>query len=59
MIVYPAIDLHDGKVVRLMEGDPDRKTIFSDDPVATAKTWVEQGAEWISYGEFGWCIRQC
>lgn len=47
MIVYPAIDLRGGKVVRLMEGDPDRQTIFSDDPVATAKKWVEQGAEWI------------
>ncbi|GAB5492152.1 MAG: 1-(5-phosphoribosyl)-5-[(5-phosphoribosylamino) methylideneamino]imidazole-4-carboxamide isomerase [Phototrophicaceae bacterium] len=47
MIVYPAIDLRGGKVVRLMEGDPNRQTIFSDDPVATAKNWVDQGAEWI------------
>ncbi len=47
MIVYPAIDLRGGKVVRLMEGDPDRQTIFSDDPVATARNWVEQGAKWI------------
>lgn len=47
MIVYPAIDLRGGKVVRLMEGDPNRQTIFSEDPIATAKNWVEQGAEWI------------
>lgn len=47
MIVYPAIDLRGGKVVRLMEGDPDRQTIFSENPIETAKAWVEQGAEWI------------
>ncbi len=47
MIVYPAIDLRGGKVVRLMEGDPDRQTVFSDNPVDTAKQWIEQGAEWI------------
>ena len=47
MIVYPAIDLRGGKVVRLMEGDPDRQTIFSENPVETAKTWIDQGAEWI------------
>ena len=33
MIIYPAIDLRGGKVVRLKEGDPNRQTIFSDDPV--------------------------
>lgn len=47
MIIYPAIDLRGGKVVRLMEGDPNRQTIFSDDPIQTAKEWIEQGAEWI------------
>ena len=47
MIVYPAIDMRGGKVVRLMEGDPNRETVFNDDPVAQAKTWVEQGAEWL------------
>ena len=35
MIIYPAIDLRGGKVVRLREGDPKRQTVFSDDPVAT------------------------
>jgi phosphoribosylformimino-5-aminoimidazole carboxamide ribotide isomerase len=47
MIVYPAIDMRGGKVVRLLEGDPNRQTIFNEDPVAQAKEWVEQGAEWL------------
>ncbi|MCY3977254.1 MAG: 1-(5-phosphoribosyl)-5-[(5-phosphoribosylamino)methylideneamino] imidazole-4-carboxamide isomerase [Chloroflexi bacterium] len=47
MIIYPAIDLRGGKVVRLREGDPKRQTIFSDDPVATAQTWIDQGATWL------------
>ncbi|MBZ0277732.1 MAG: 1-(5-phosphoribosyl)-5-[(5-phosphoribosylamino)methylideneamino]imidazole-4-carboxamide isomerase [Anaerolineae bacterium] len=47
MIIYPAIDLRQGRVVRLKEGDVNRQTVFSDDPVATAKTWIEQGASWI------------
>ncbi len=47
MIVYPAIDLRGGKVVRLKEGDPNRQTVFSDDPVQTAKQWIGQGAQWI------------
>ncbi len=47
MIIYPAIDLRDGKVVRLREGDPRRQQTFSDDPLSTAKQWIDQGAEWI------------
>jgi phosphoribosylformimino-5-aminoimidazole carboxamide ribotide isomerase len=47
MIVYPAIDLRGGKVVRLLEGDPERQTVFSEDPVNTAQQWQEQGAEWL------------
>lgn len=47
MIIYPAIDLRGGKVVRLKEGDPSQQTIFSDNPVETASTWQAQGAEWI------------
>jgi len=47
MIVYPAIDLRGGKVVRLREGDPNRQTVFSDDPVATALGWIADGAQWI------------
>lgn len=47
MIIYPAIDLRGGQVVRLREGDPGQQTVFSNDPIATAKQWIEQGAEWI------------
>ncbi len=47
MIIYPAIDLRSGKVVRLKEGDPNRQTVFSEDPIATAKEWLAQGAAWI------------
>lgn len=47
MIVYPAIDMRSGKVVRLREGKRDQQTVFSDDPVAIASQWVEQGAEWL------------
>lgn len=47
MIVYPAIDLRDGKAVRLVEGDFDRETVFDADPVEAALRWQEAGAEWI------------
>jgi phosphoribosylformimino-5-aminoimidazole carboxamide ribotide isomerase len=47
VIIYPAIDLRGGKVVRLKEGDPARQTVFSDDPVATAARWRDEGAEWL------------
>lgn len=47
MIIYPAIDLRSGKVVRLKEGDPNRQTVFSDNPVVTAEQWLAAGAQWI------------
>ena len=47
MIVYPAIDLRDGMVVRLRHGDPTRQTTFSDDPLATAQRWQDEGARWL------------
>ena len=47
MIIYPAIDLRGGKVVRLREGDPSRQTVFSDNPIATAQQWIDAGAQWI------------
>lgn len=45
MIVIPAIDLKDGKCVRLEQGLMDRDTVFNDDPGAQARTWQDQGAE--------------
>ncbi len=47
MIVFPAIDLRRGQVVRLRQGDPQAATTYSDDPVATALRWQEEGASWI------------
>lgn len=47
MIIYPAIDLRGGRVVRLKEGDPNRQTVFSDDPLQVVRLWVDQGAAWI------------
>src|SRR5210317_227063 len=45
MIVFPAIDLKDGEVVRLAEGDMDRATVYGDDPAAQAMIFAEVGAE--------------
>jgi phosphoribosylformimino-5-aminoimidazole carboxamide ribotide isomerase len=47
MIVIPAIDLRDGKCVRLTQGDYDRETVFDDDPVAVARRWQDAGASWL------------
>jgi phosphoribosylformimino-5-aminoimidazole carboxamide ribotide isomerase len=44
MLLIPAIDLKDGKCVRLQQGDMSTATVFSEDPVAMARHWVEQGA---------------
>ena len=47
MKIIPAIDLMDGKVVRLYKGNPNKKTIYSEDPVAVAKKWEQNGADLI------------
>ncbi len=44
MLVIPAIDLKDGKCVRLRQGRKEEETVFSDDPLAVADRWVEAGA---------------
>lgn len=46
-IVYPAIDLRGGQVVRLKEGDPARMTAYGDDPADTARRWLETGVQWL------------
>lgn len=46
-IIYPAIDLRRGQVVRLRQGDPAAQTTFGDDPAAVARRWAERGAEWL------------
>ena len=47
MLIIPAIDLYDGKVVRLTRGDPARSTVYSDDPIAIANKWKSEGAQFI------------
>ncbi|MAM24146.1 MAG: 1-(5-phosphoribosyl)-5-[(5-phosphoribosylamino)methylideneamino]imidazole-4-carboxamide isomerase [Rhodobacteraceae bacterium] len=47
MILYPAIDLKDGKAVRLIHGEMDSATVFNDDPAAQARSFVEAGCEWL------------
>ncbi len=47
MLIIPAIDLKDGKCVRLSRGKKEHETVFSDNPVHVAKTWKEQGAEYL------------
>ena len=45
MIVIPAIDLKEGKCVRLEQGLMDKDTVFNDNPAAQARAWQDQGAE--------------
>jgi phosphoribosylformimino-5-aminoimidazole carboxamide ribotide isomerase len=45
--IYPAIDLRNGRVVRLQYGDPKKQTIFGNDPAAMGRKWVAAGAEWL------------
>jgi phosphoribosylformimino-5-aminoimidazole carboxamide ribotide isomerase len=45
--ILPAIDLRDGRCVRLQQGDYARETVFGADPAAMAQRWVEQGAAYL------------
>lgn len=47
MLIFPAVDLRDGQVVRLTEGDYDRMTVYGWDPLAAARSFREAGAEWL------------
>ena len=47
MLIIPAIDLKDGKCVRLFQGEMDRETVYFEDPVAAARHWVNQGANFL------------
>lgn len=47
MYLFPAIDLRDGKVVRLTQGDYDRQTTYGDDPLAVARSYEEAGCTWL------------
>jgi phosphoribosylformimino-5-aminoimidazole carboxamide ribotide isomerase len=45
--LYPAIDLRKGRCVRLFQGDFDQETVYGDDPVSVARSFVEAGAPWV------------
>jgi len=47
MIIYPAIDLKDGKCVRLYKGDMARDTVYNDDPAAQGLEWARAGFSWL------------
>ena len=47
MIIFPAIDIKKGNVVRLAQGNFDEVTEYSGSPVAMAKLWEKKGARWL------------
>ena len=47
MILFPAIDLKDGRCVRLKQGEMAQATVFNDDPAAQARTFEQQGFRWL------------
>ena len=47
MILYPAVDIYRGKAVRLVEGDFDAQTVYHDDPLEAARSWVAAGARYL------------
>jgi phosphoribosylformimino-5-aminoimidazole carboxamide ribotide isomerase len=47
MILYPAIDLKDGRAVRLLRGEMDSATVFAEDPAAQARAFADAGCEWV------------
>ena len=47
MILYPAVDIRGGKAVRLTHGRFDAETVYNDDPLAAARSWVDAGARFL------------
>jgi phosphoribosylformimino-5-aminoimidazole carboxamide ribotide isomerase len=47
LTLYPAIDLKDGRCVRLRRGEMDQATVYADDPTAQAVTWRDAGFQWL------------
>lgn len=46
-IIYPAIDIRNGKCVRLIQGDYNQETVYNEQPVEVAKQWQQKDADWI------------
>ena len=47
MQIFPAIDLSEGHVVRLYQGDYEKKTVYGNDPCAVAREFLEKGAKFV------------
>jgi phosphoribosylformimino-5-aminoimidazole carboxamide ribotide isomerase len=47
MLIIPAIDLKDGRCVRLLQGEMDKETVYFEDPIAAAKHWLAEGAKFL------------
>src|SRR5271165_1872115 len=47
MLIFPAIDLMGGQVVRLRQGKAAEKTVYSDDPVGMAQRWADEGGDYL------------
>ena len=47
MIIFPAIDMHNGRCVRLLQGRIEDETIYSEDPIMVSQEWQHQGASWL------------
>ena len=58
MILIPAIDIKDGQVVRLFQGDFGKQTDYDPYPLMAAKRWVDMGAKWLHFSRSGWCEKR-
>jgi phosphoribosylformimino-5-aminoimidazole carboxamide ribotide isomerase len=59
MMIIPAVDIKNGKCVRLFQGRMDAETVFSDDPAAMAKRWENEGAKLIHVVDLDGAIEKC
>ena len=56
MILYPAIDLKDGKAVRLLRGDMNKSTVFNEKPVKQALTFGKPTLSMVAFSRPKWCF---
>lgn len=47
MLIFPAVDIKDGRCVRLVQGKKEEVTVYSQDPAGMAREWERQGAQWV------------
>ena len=59
MIIIPAVDIKDGKCVRLLQGRMDQETVFADDPAVMAQKWADAGAELIHVIDLNGAFAKC